>query len=113
MIEWLLVLLWVSLFPLMVGMVSYRGALWCLERRSAARRLVLVLVLVAAAAGTGYGLLRLSGLLLLPGDNTWSVNTFDASWRDGGVRYLQVFAGPLGGGAAALLSRRKAEPGGN
>ena len=107
MFEWLVLLFFLSLPPLMAGVVSYRGACWCLRKGHPALRLLLILVLAAAAAGTGYGLLRLSGLLLLPGDNTLSWNDFDASWRDDGVRYLQIFAGPLGGIIAARLSCKR------
>ena len=107
MLEKLLLLAGIALVPLMVGIVCFRGAVWCLERRSAAGRLVLAAVMAAAAAGAGYGLLRLSGLLIFPRDNTYSVNFFDASWRDEGIGFLQLFGGPLGGGIAALISRRR------
>ena len=101
MIEWPLMLLFA--FPLMAGMVCFRSALWCLEGRQGARPWPWQW----PAVGCVCGLLRLSGLWVLPGDNTYSVNFFDAAWRDDGVRYLQIFGGPLGGGAAALLYHRR------
>lgn len=107
MTEILLLLFMLALFPLMTGIVSYRAAEWCLDRQSGALRFLVWLALTAAAAGTLCGFLRLSGFLRLPDDNTWSLNDFDASWRDDGVRLLQIFTGPLGGCAAALVFDRK------
>ena len=112
MFEWLVLLFFLSLFPLMAGFVCFRAALWGMERWGVVKYLVWVVVL-AAAAGTVYGLLRLSGLLLLPGDNTISFNEFDASWRDDGACFLQTSTGPLIGGAAALVLHRKKSSGGS
>ncbi len=72
------------------------------------RRLNLPVYLVLAALGAGsvYGLLRLSGVIVFPSGHTWSVDFFDASWRDDGVRFLVLFGGIFAGTAAALLPRR-------
>ena len=66
---------------------------------------MLTLALAALGAGVAYGLLRLGGVVLLPDDNTYSTNFFNASWRDEGVFLLLAFGGPLAGIAAALLSK--------
>ena len=43
----------------------------------------------------------------LTGGNTWSVNLFDASWRDDGIRLLLNCGVSLSGTAAALLRERR------
>ena len=63
------------------------------------------LVLAAPAGGTA--LLRLTGIIRLPDDNAWSVNYFDDSLRDGGVRLPLNCGAPLTGTAAALVRGRE------
>ena len=88
----------------MPAIVFYRAAEWCLRRRL---RAPAYLVLAVLGLGTLYGLLRLTGVLVFPGDHTWSVDFFDASWRDDGVRFLVPFGGGFAGTAAALFPGRK------
>lgn len=99
-------LLFLLSFPLiggvMAAIVVYRAAGWCLNRGWRTLRFLFWLVLAALAAGTVYGLLRLTGIVLLPDDNTWSVNWLEASWRDDGFRILLHCGAPLAGIAAAL-----------
>lgn len=94
---------------MMLGLVCCRAAGWCLGRRQRALSVLVWLVLAALAAGTVYGLLRLLGIILLPGDNTWSVNFFDASWRDDGIRFLLNCGVPAAGIAAALVRGEREE----
>ena len=63
------------------------------------------LVLVMLAAGMLYGILRFSGIILFPDDNTLSAHWFSASWRDDGFR---SFYG-CGTFAAAILVALHAE----
>lgn len=88
----------------MPAIVFYRAAEWCLCKRL---RVLVYLVLAVLAVGTGYGLLRLTGVIILPTDHAWSVDYFDASWRDEGVGFLMIFGAPLSGIAAALILERK------
>lgn len=83
--------------------VFYQASRWCLNKR---RKVLVLLALAVLGAGAVYGLLRLTGVIILPSDNTWSVNFFDASWRDDGVRLLILCGGPFAG-AAALMAGRK------
>ena len=60
--------------------------------------------LIALGAGIAYGLLRLTGLIRFPGDNTYSINYLNASWRDDGARVLVACCGPFAGILVALRS---------
>ena len=94
-------------FPVVAGVMAAivvcRAAGWCLDRRRRVLRLLIWLILAALAGGTVYGLLRMAGIVRLSGDNTYSVNLFDASWRDDGARLLLLCGGPFTGIAAALI----------
>ncbi len=103
------ILFFMALPGMMLGLVCCRAAGWCLGRRQRALSVLVWLVLAALAAGTVYGLLRLLGIILLPGDNTWSVNFFDASWRDDGIRFLLNCGVPAAGIAAALVRGEREE----
>jgi hypothetical protein len=92
----------------MPAIVFYRAAEWCLRRRL---RAPAYLVLAVLAVGTACGLLRLTGVIIFPSDHTWSVDFFNASWRDEGVGFLMIFGAPFSGVLAALLSRRKQDGG--
>ena len=87
----------------LLSIFAFHISAWCLNRRL---NILVYLVLAALGAGTVYGLLRLSGVIVFPSDHTWSVDFFDASWRDDGVRFLVLFVGTFAGTAAALLPRR-------
>ena len=87
----------------LLAIVAFRISGWCLNRRLS---FLVYLALAVLGLGTLYGLLRLTGVLVFPGDHTWSVDFFDASWRDDGVRFLVLFGGTFAGTAAALLPRR-------
>ncbi|MCI9331277.1 MAG: hypothetical protein HFG05_03785 [Oscillibacter sp.] len=90
-------LLFVAVLP---GILAFRISVWCLNRRL---NIPVYLILATLGVGTVYGLLRLSGVLIFPGDHTWSVDFFDASWRDDGVRFLVLSGGTFAGTAAALF----------
>ncbi|WP_300751250.1 hypothetical protein [uncultured Oscillibacter sp.] len=87
----------------LLSIFAFHISAWCLNRRL---NILVYLVLAALGAGTVYGLLRLSGVIVFPSDHTWSVDFFDASWRDDGVRFLVLFGGTFAGTAVALLPRR-------
>ena len=88
----------------LLSIFAFHISAWCLNRRL---NILVYLVLAALGAGTVYGLLRLSGVIVFPSDHTWSVDFFDASWRDDGVRFLVLFGGTFAGTAVALLPRRQ------
>ena len=83
------------IFSFMCAIVCFRAAEWCLNKRRRALQIALWLLLTAMAMGIVYGLLRLTGAVLFPGDNTYSVNFFDASWRDDGARVLLACGAPF------------------
>lgn len=87
----------------LLSIFAFHISAWCLNRRL---NILVYLVLAALGAGTVYGLLRLSGVIVFPSDHTWSVDFFDAFWRDDGVRFLVLFGGTFAGTAVALLPRR-------
>ena len=87
----------------LLSIFAFHISAWCLNRRL---NILVYLVLAALGAGTVYGLLRLSGVIVFPSGHTWSVDFFDASWRDDGVRFLVLFGGTFAGTAVALLPRR-------
>ena len=87
----------------LLSIFAFHISAWCLNRRL---NIPVYLALAALGAGTVYGLLRLSGVIVFPSDHTWSVDFFDASWRDDGVRFLVLFGGTFAGTATALLPRR-------
>ena len=87
----------------LLSIFAFHISAWCLNRRL---NILVYLVLAALGAGTVYGLLRLSGVIVFPSDHTWSVDFFDASWRDDGVRFLVLFGGTFAGTAVALRPRR-------
>ena len=91
------------------GGLIFCGARWILKRGGRPARIVLTLLLPVLGAGIAYGILRLSGLILFPDDNTYSSNFFDASWRDDGIALMLVYGGPFTGIAAALWAGRRAE----
>ena len=103
----IVLLFFMALPGIMFGIVCCRAAEWCLGRRWRVLRVLAWLVLAALAVATVYGLLRLAGIIRLPGDNTWSVNLFDASWRDVGILLLLNCGAPLAGTVAALLRERR------
>ena len=88
----------------LLAIVAFRISGSCLNRRLS---FLVYLALAVLGLGTLYGLLRLTGVLVFPGDHTWSVDFFDASWRDDGVRFLVPFGGGFAGTAAALFPGRK------
>ena len=92
----------------LLAIVAFRISGWCLNRRLS---FLVYLALAVLGLGTLYGLLRLTGVLVFPGDHTWSVDFFNASWRDEGVGFLMIFGAPFSGVLAALLSRRKQDGG--
>ena len=100
----ILVIGFLFLIAALLGVVAFRISAWCLNRRLNS---LVYLALAVLCAGTVYGLLRLTRTIVFPGDHTWSVDFFDASWRDDGVRFLVPFGGAFAGTAAALLSHRK------
>ena len=102
MIVLILTLLALEMIP---AALSWRTTEWCLERRDL--RSAVLPVLAVLGVGTAYGLLRLTGAVILPGDNTYSFNFFDASWRDDGVRLLLIWGAPFAGTAFALIRRRR------
>ena len=77
----ILIIGFLFLIAVLLGIVAFHIFTWCLNR-------------------------RLTGIIVYPGDHTWSVDFFDASWRDDGVRFLVLFGGTFAGTAAALLPRR-------
>ena len=91
------------------GMLAFGVARWCSGRFGRPAQVVLTLALAALGIGLVYGLLRLSGAVLLPGDNTSSYNFFDASWRDDGIDRILLCGGPFVGIAAALWAGQRAE----
>ncbi|MCM1148938.1 MAG: hypothetical protein NC319_02465 [Butyricicoccus sp.] len=97
-----------GIFCLFFGFPAFLLVRWCLRRSS---RLLRGLVLAAMAACVllcVYGLLRFTGTVILPGDNTYSFNTFDATWRDHGAALIAVYGAFLTGIIAAMLSARRA-----
>lgn len=91
------------------GMLIFGVARWFSGHFGRFARSVLTLGLTALGVGLAYGLLRLSGAVLLPGDNTYSFNFFDASWRDDGIALILMYGGPFAGIAAALWAGQRAE----
>ncbi len=106
----LLVLLLLFAVASMPGVICFRAGEWCLDRRRRGRRSLVFLALAVLGAGTAYGLLRLMGIIVLPGDNTYSVNFFDASWRDDGVRWVVACGGSFAGAALALMRKKAGKP---
>lgn len=104
---WLMLFLFWAVFAAPVGLLTCRAAGWCLNRRQWAPRLLVLLALALLCAGMAYGLLRLTGTVKLPSDNTYSYNFYDATWRDDGIHLLQLCAAPWIGIIAALVSNRK------
>ena len=99
----ILIIGFLFLIAVLLVIVAFHIFTWCLNRRL---NILVYLALVILGVGTVYGLLRLTGIIVYPGDHTWSVDFFDASWRDDGVRFLVLFGGTFAGTAAALLPRR-------
>ena len=85
-----------------VGMAVFAASRWCLKR---GWRAVCLLALAALAVGMAYGMLRFGGVIMLPGDNGYSVNWFDVSHRDDGFKYLYGCATFAVGIAAAFRSK--------
>lgn len=99
-------------FALLLGFPVFLASRWCLARknqtfRTAFRGLAWAVV-VACALMCVYGILRLTGVILLPGDNTYSFNWYDASWRDEGVAVFTIYGSFLTGLVPALLQARRA-----
>ena len=97
----LLIVFVLLVFALIPASVCFRIAEWCLRRRL---WVLVCLALAVLGAGTVYGLLRLTGAVILPDDHAWSMDFFDASWRDDGVRLLML--SPFAGATAAALPAR-------
>ena len=100
----ILILFFLLLAAWLLACVFYRASQWCLDRRL---KILVHLALAVLGVGAAYGLLRLTGAIVFPSDNTWSINFLNASWRDDGVRLLVPFGGAFAGTAAALAVRRK------
>ena len=90
-----------------LGMVAFVLAYRCLKRGWRGTRILCFLVLVGLAGGMAYGILRFSGTMMFPEDNTISFNWFGASWRDEGFKYVYGCATFSIGIAAALYATNK------
>ena len=88
-----------------LGMLTFAAARRCLKK---GWRKLCVLVLGILAVGIGYGALRFGGVIVFPGDNGYSANWFDASYRDDGFRYIYGCGTFAAGIAAAFRSKKKA-----
>ena len=71
-------------------------------------KLVMLLISLPLIIGLLYGVLRFSGVIMFPTDNTISWNWFDASWRDDGFEFIHPCGCALIGMALAVLTERKA-----
>ena len=71
-------------------------------------KLALGLASLAAIAGLSYGILRFAGVITFPGDNGYSYNWFDTTWRDDGFEYIHLCGCALIGIALAVLAEWKA-----
>lgn len=101
-----------GVFYLFLGFPAYLLVRWCLRRSSRLLRGLFRGLFYAAMAacvlGCVYGVLRFTGALILPGDNAYSFNLFDATWRDEGVSMIVVYGGFLTSITAAMVSVRRA-----
>ena len=106
-----LLLYWLAHFVIFfpfLGFPAFLLARWCLRRNHWLFRGLVLAAMAVCLLGCGYGVLRLTGAVILPGDNTYSFNFLDATWRDHGAALLLVYGGFLTSIAAALVSARRA-----
>ena len=71
-----------------LGVAAYGLLRLLLERFRRIVQTGCVLTLVLLGAGILYGVLRFSGMIVFPNDNSCSVNWLNDSWRDDGFRYM-------------------------
>lgn len=75
-----------------IGLLCFGVFRWIYEQERGTfqriARILLVLCLIVLSVNILYGFLRYSGVLLKPGDNGWSLNDLDGSWRDDGFDHF-------------------------
>ena len=71
-----------------LGMAAYALLRMLLRRFHRITQVGCTLALAVLGVGILYGILRFSGVILFPEDNSWSVNWLDDSWRDDGFQYM-------------------------
>ena len=106
-----LLLYWLASFVIFSPFLGFPAFLlfrWCLRQNHWFFRGLVSVAALACVLGCGYGVLRLTGAIILPGDNTYSFNFFDTTWRDDGAGLLLVYGGFIISIAAALVSARRA-----
>ena len=97
-----------GLFYMLIAFPAFLLIRWCLRRNF---RLISGLVLAAMAACAlmcVYGVLRFTGVVILPGDNDYSYHLLDTTWRDHGAALLVVYGAFLTSIIAAIVSFRRA-----
>ena len=105
--EWMVILAIPGAFAALAGVLCCRISRWCLGRQVPVLRIGVLAALAVLGAGLLYGLLRFGGAIRLPGDNTYSFNFFDATWRDDGMNCILLCVGPFAGLAASLVPSKK------
>lgn len=91
-------------FFLFLGFPAFLAVRWCLRRNHWLLRGLTAAAAAACVLGCVFGVLRLTGMVILPGDHTYSTNFFDATWRDHGAALLLTCGGFLISIAAAWNS---------
>lgn len=97
-----------GIFYLLFGFPAFLLVRWCLRRNCWLLRGLVFVAITACVLVCVYGVLRLTGAVILPGDNTYSFNTFDATWRDHGAGLIVVYGVFLTSITAAMVSVRRA-----
>ena len=89
-----------------LGLATFCFSRWIMER-SRVLQIACTALLFLLAVGMVYGVLRFSGTIRFPNDNTVSFNWFGTSWRDDGFKYVYGCSTFAAGLAAALHSVKK------
>lgn len=95
-----------GLFFLFLGFPAFLAVRWCLGQNYWILRGLIAVAMAVCVLGCVFGVLRLTGVVILPGDNTYSTNNFDATWRDHGAALLLTCGGFLISIAARNSVRR-------
>lgn len=102
-------------FVLLLGFPLFLASRWCLKRKNHSLRTAFRVLAWAALAVCVlmcvYGLLRVTGAVILPEDHTHTATFYDAAWQEEGIAVLIIYGSLLGALAAALLQTGRTSAG--